>query len=143
MKTHDFVLAVNFTYILPGFLGSAASWFGHDEDFDGFAEVDCALDAALAGGQAVHTLVPRRFRGRLFTAAGAVGQKQPHLNLTGLCPGRMREINLRDQSHTSRSWRPEISRFGVDYVRLSIWIQHLHFDCCLWILYVFKSSIDV
>lgn len=84
MKTLDFVLAVNLTYILPGFLGSAASWFGHDEDFDGFAEVDCALDAALAGGQAVHTLVPRRFRDRLFTAAGAVGQEQAHLNLTGL-----------------------------------------------------------
>jgi len=44
------------------------------------------------------------------------------------CPGRMREINLRDQSHTSRSWGPEISRFGVDYVRLSIWIQHLWED---------------
>lgn len=40
----------------------------------------------------------------------------------------MREINLRDQSHASRSWGPEISRFGVDYVRLSIWIQHLFDD---------------
>ncbi len=84
MKTLDFVLLLFPIYTLPGFLGSAASWFGHDEDFDGFAEVDCALDAALAGGQAVHTLVPRRFRRRLFTAAGAVGQKQPHLDLTGL-----------------------------------------------------------
>ncbi len=47
---------------------------------------------------------------------------------TRTCPGRMREINLRDQSHASRSWGPEISRFGVDYVRLSIWIQNLWDD---------------
>lgn len=64
---------------------------------------------------------------------------------TRTCPGRMREINLRDQSHTSRSWGPEISRFGVDYVRLSIWIQNLWDDeekliMCINCTKIFKSD---
>lgn len=84
----------------------------------------------------------------------------------------MREINLCDQSHASWSWGSEISRFGVDYMGQSIRIQNLQgmtetvkcvitsiqyksiflnepknsdldFDCCLWILHVFESSIDI
>lgn len=41
------------------------------------------------------------------------------------CPGRMREINLCDQSHTSRSRGPEISRFGMDNMWLAIRIENL------------------
>lgn len=70
-------------YCLLSVVELSSGRFGHDEDFNGFAERNGPLHGGLRRREAVHAVAPSQLGGRR-RGGGAVGQQEAHLHVRRL-----------------------------------------------------------